>query len=228
MKLSVIIPVYNEEKSVCRVIRSVKECGIPELEIVVVNDCSFDGTSAALQEFAEDPQVVLVEHHRNQGKGAAIRTGLRHTTGDAVVIQDADMEYDPAELPNLFRLIESGRADAVYGSRYCGTVTMVDRYWHYLVNHFLTTMSNVFSNLYLTDMETCYKMIRGDVFRSLKLTADRFGIEPELTARLADLDLRIYEVPITYRPRSAVEGKKITWKDGLMAMWYIVKYNLFT
>jgi len=227
MKLSVIIPVYNEEKSVGQVIVAVKSCGVADLEIVVVNDCSSDGTGAALKVFASDPQVVLVEHHRNQGKGAAIRTGLKHTTGDAVVIQDADLEYDPAELPGLFQFIESGKADAVYGSRYCGTVTMVDRYWHYLVNHFLTTMSNVFSNLYLTDMETCYKMIRGDVFRSLKLTADRFGIEPELTARLADLNLRIYEVPITYRPRSAVEGKKITWRDGLMAMWYIVKYNWF-
>ena len=227
MKLSVIIPVYNEEKTVAEVIRAVKGCGIADLEIVVVNDCSSDQTAEVPREFVDDPQVVIVTHPVNRGKGAAIRTGQSHTTGDAVVIQDADLEYDPKDLPLLFRLFESGMADAVYGSRYSGNEKMVDRYWHYLVNRFLTTFSNALSNLHLTDMETCYKMIRGDVFRGLKLTADRFGIEPELTAKLADLDLRIYEVPISYRPRTSSCGKKIGWKDGLAAMWFIVRYNLF-
>ena len=227
MKLSVIIPVYNEEKTVSDVIRAVKNCGIADLEIVVVNDCSSDRTAEALREFESDPQVVIVSHSVNKGKGAAIRTGQAHTTGDAVVIQDADLEYDPHDLVKMFRFIESGDADVVYGSRYSGNEKLVDRYWHYRVNRFLTDFSNVLSNLNLTDMETCYKMIRGDVFRNLKLTADRFGIEPELTAKLADLDLNIYEVPISYRPRKADGGKKIGWRDGLAAMWFIVKYNWF-
>jgi glycosyltransferase involved in cell wall biosynthesis len=227
MKLSVIIPVYNEEKTVSDVIRAVKNCGIADLEIVVVNDCSSDRTAEALREFESDSQVVVVSHPVNKGKGAAIRTGQAQTTGDAVVIQDADLEYDPRDLVKMFRFIESGDADVVYGSRYSGNEKLVDRYWHYRVNRFLTDFSNVLSNLNLTDMETCYKMIRGDVFRSLKLTADRFGIEPELTAKLADLDIRIYEVPISYRPRKADGGKKIGWRDGLAAMWFIVKYNWF-
>ena len=211
MKLSVIIPVYNEEKTVADVIRAVKNCGVADLEIVVVNDCSSDRTAEALREFESDSQVVIVSHPVNKGKGAAIRTGQAHTTGDAVVIQDADLEYDPRDLVKMFRFNEK----------------LVDRYWHYRVNRFLTDFSNVLSNLNLTDMETCYKMIRGDVFRNLKLTADRFGIEPELTAKLADLDLKIYEVPISYRPRKADGGKKIGWRDGLAAMWFIVKYNWF-
>ena len=227
MKLSVIIPVYNEEKTVADVIRAVKDCGVPDLEIVVVNDCSSDQTGEALREFESDPQVVIVTHPVNQGKGAAIRTGQAHTTGDAVVIQDADLEYDPKDLPRLFKLIESGKADVVYGSRYSGNEKMVDRYWHYRVNRFLTEFSNRLSNLHLTDMETCYKMIRGDVFRNLKLTAKRFGIEPELTAKLADLDLRIYETPISYCPRNSTGGKKIGWRDGVAAMWFIIRYNWF-
>ncbi len=227
MKLSVIIPVYNEEKTVAEVIRTVKNCGVTDLEIVVVNDCSSDQTAEALREFESDPQVVIVTHHVNQGKGAAIRTGQSHTTGDAVVIQDADLEYDPKDLPRMFELIESGKADVVYGSRYSGNAKMVDKYWHYRVNRFLTEFSNRLSNLNLSDMETCYKMIRGDVFRNLKLTARRFGIEPELTAKLADLDLRIYEIPISYCPRNNTGGKKIGWRDGVAAMWFIIRYNWF-
>ena len=227
MKLSVIIPVYNEEKTVADVIRAVKNCGVAELEIVVVNDCSSDRTAEALREFESDPQVVIVTHVKNRGKGAAIRSGQSHTTGDAVVIQDADLEYDPQDLPRMFKLFEAGKADVVYGSRYSGNEKMVDRYWHYRVNRFLTNFSNLLSNLNLTDMETCYKMIRGDVFRSLKLTANRFGIEPELTAKLADLDLKIYEMPISYSPRKSSGGKKIGWKDGLAAMWFIIRYNWF-
>ena len=228
MKLSVIIPVYNEEKTVADVIRAVEACGIPDLELVIVNDCSSARTAEALREFENDPRVVVVTHEKNRGKGAAIRSGQARTTGDAVVIQDADLEYDPKDLPRLFALIESGRADVVYGSRYSGNEKMVDKYWHYRVNRFLTNFSNMLSNLQLTDMETCYKMIRGDVFRKLHLTADRFGIEPELTAKLADLDLRIYEMPISYSPRKSSGGKKIGWRDGLAAMWFIVKYNWFS
>ena len=227
MKLSVIVPVYNEEKTVAGVIRAVKSCGVADLELVVVNDCSRDGTAAALREFEGDPQVVIVHHGKNRGKGAAIRTGQARTTGDAVVIQDADLEYDPRDLVRMFAVIESGTADVVYGSRYSGTEKMVDKYWHYRVNRFLTNFSNRLSNLNLSDMETCYKMVRGDVFRELRLTADRFGIEPELTAKLARRDLRIYEMPISYRPRKSSGGKKIGWKDGVAAIWYILKYNLF-
>ena len=228
MKLSVLIPAYNEEKTIDHIIDCVKKCGINDLEIVVVNDCSSDGTQDALKKYASDPQMVILHHEVNKGKGAAIRTGLAKTTGDAVVIQDADLEYDPAELPRLFKYFEEGKADVVYGSRYSGNEGQVDRYWHYAVNAFLTKLSNVLSNLRLTDMETCYKMIRGDVFRSIPLTSDRFGIEPEVTARLADMDLRIFEIPISYKPRSNAEGKKIGWKDGVMAMWYIIKFNLFS
>ncbi|MBP5181769.1 MAG: glycosyltransferase family 2 protein [Lentisphaeria bacterium] len=228
MKLSVLIPAYNEEKTIDHIIACVKDCGVKDLEIVIVNDCSSDGTGKALEKYASDPRIRILHHEVNKGKGAAIRTGLASTTGDAVVIQDADLEYDPAELPRLFRYFEEGKADVVYGSRYSGNAGQVDRYWHYAVNAFLTKLSNMLSNLRLTDMETCYKMIRGDVFRSLKLTSNRFGIEPEVTARLADMDLRIFEIPISYKPRSGKEGKKIGWKDGVMAMWYIVKFNLFS
>ena len=228
MKLSVIIPVYNEESTLGEIIRAVENCGVEDLEIVVVNDCSTDNTAAVLAEFSADPKVVVVTHGINRGKGSAIRSGQSRTTGDAVVIQDADLEYDPRDLPRMFELFADGAADVVFGSRYSGSVRLVDRYWHYRVNEFLTNFSNRLSNLHLTDMETCYKMIRGDVFRELKLTADRFGIEPELTAKLAKRDLRIFEVPISYRPRKNSGGKKIGWRDGVAAMWYIVKYNWFS
>ncbi len=225
MKLSVIIPVYNERHTVEQIIERVRHCGVAEIELVVVNDCSSDGTREILEALPPAPDLRIVHHEVNKGKGAAIRTAQQNVTGDAVVIQDADLEYSPEEFPGMFRLIAEDKADVVYGSRYSGREILVDSFWHYFGNKVLTTASNICSNLHLTDMETCYKMIRGDMFRSLSLECARFGIEPEITAKLARLDCRIYEVPISYRARRFDEGKKIGWRDGIAAFWYIFKYN---
>jgi glycosyltransferase involved in cell wall biosynthesis len=225
MKLSVIIPVYNERDTVVEIIERVRACGIADLEIVVVNDCSTDGTTEILRGLPEAADLKILHHDVNQGKGAAIRTAQANVTGDAVVIQDADLEYSPEEFPDMFRLLEEDKADVVYGSRYSGRELLVDSFWHYFGNKVLTTASNLCSNLHLTDMETCYKMIKGDIFRSLSLECARFGIEPEVTAKLARMDCRIYEVPISYEARRFDEGKKIGWRDGIAAFWYIFKYN---
>jgi len=225
MKLSVLIPVYNEEKTVLEVIRRVRACGVPELELIVVNDCSQDGTRRLLDALPPSPGLIIVHHPYNQGKGAAIRTAQARVTGDVAVIQDADLEYDPDEFPRLLAPIAEGRADAVFGSRFSGSETRVDSCWHYLGNKLLTLASNVCSNLWLTDMETCHKMIRADLFKSFRLECNRFGIEPELTAKLSRTHCRIYEMPIAYHPRGFDEGKKIGWKDGVAAFWYIFKYN---
>jgi glycosyltransferase involved in cell wall biosynthesis len=227
MKLSVIIPVFNEEKTVLHVIEQVRCCGVPDLEIIVVNDCSTDGTRRQLDTLAGAPDVLVVHHDRNAGKGAAIRTAQTLVTGDVVVIQDADLEYSPTEFPRMLRPLEEGQADACFGSRYSGNEILVDTFVHYMGNKFLTALSNLFSNIHLTDMETCYKMIRADVFKSFQLECNRFGIEPELTAKLAARRCRIYEVPIAYKARRFDEGKKIGWKDGVAAIWYILKYNLW-
>lgn len=227
MKLSVIIPVFNEEKTILRVIEQVRQCGVPDLEIVVVNDCSSDGTRRELDTLAGARDVVIVHHETNKGKGAAIRTAQKLVTGDVVVIQDADLEYSPKEFPRMLRPLEEGLADACFGSRYSGNEILVDSFVHYLGNRVLTLLSNIFSNIHLTDMETCYKMIRADIFKSLQLECNRFGIEPELTAKLAARRCRIYEVPIAYKARRFDEGKKIGWKDGVAAIWYILKYNLW-
>jgi glycosyltransferase involved in cell wall biosynthesis len=225
MKLSVIIPVYNERDTVAQIIERVRACGIAELEMVVVNDCSTDGTREILEGLPEAADLKILHHEVNQGKGSAIRTAQANVTGDAVVIQDADLEYSPEEFPEMFRLLEEDKADVVYGSRYSGREILVDSFWHYFGNKVLTTASNLCSNLHLTDMETCYKMIKGDIFRNLKLECARFGIEPEITAKLARMDCRIYEVPISYEARRFDEGKKIGWRDGIAAFWYIFKYN---
>ena len=227
MKLSVIIPVYNEEATVLEVIRQVRACGVENLEIVVVNDGSSDATRTRLESLPSAPDLVIVHHEANQGKGAAIRTAQQRFSGDVVVIQDADLEYSPKEFPRLLRPIAEDRADVVYGSRYSGRELLVDSFWHYLGNKVLTTFSNMLSNIHLTDMETCYKMMRGDLFREMTLECNRFGFEPEITAKLARRRCRIYEVPIAYTARRFDEGKKIGWRDGLAALWYIVKYNLF-
>lgn len=227
MRLSVIIPVFNEEKTVLHVIEQVRRCGVPHLEIIVVNDCSTDGTRKQLDSLPPAPDLVVIHHETNKGKGAAIRTAQTRVTGDVMVIQDADLEYSPVEFPRMLRPIEQGLADACFGSRYSGNEILVDTFIHYMGNKFLTLLSNIFSNLHLTDMETCYKMIRADIFKSLTLECNRFGIEPELTAKLARRRCRIYEVPIAYKARRFDEGKKIGWKDGVAAIWYIVKYNLF-
>ena len=226
MKLSVIIPVYNEESTVLTVIDQVRKCGVPDLEILVVNDCSSDGTVGKLASLPPASDLRIFNHEKNMGKGAAIRTAQANVTGDAVIIQDADLEYSPTEFPRLFAPIEKGMADAVFGSRYSGREIMVDTFWHYFGNKVLTTTSNIFSNLHLTDMETCYKMIRSDIFKSFTLECNRFGFEPEITAKLSKRKARIFEMPISYFARSNDEGKKIGWKDAVAAFWYILKYNL--
>jgi glycosyltransferase involved in cell wall biosynthesis len=210
---------------VVNVIGRVRTCGIADLEIVVVDDCSTDGTRAKLEALSESPDLVRLYHDKNMGKGAAIRTARARVSGDVVVIQDADLEYSPDEFPKMFKHIAEDRADVVYGSRYSGRELLVDSFWHYLGNKMLTLASNVCSNLHLTDMETCYKMIRSDIFKNLNLECERFGIEPEMTAKLSRQHCRIYEVPIVYEARHFDEGKKIGWKDGVAAFWYIFKYN---
>ena len=226
MKLSVIIPVFNEVATVASVIQQVRQCGVPSLEILVVDDCSSDGTGALLDSLPPAPDLVVVHHKKNQGKGAAIRTAQARLTGDVVIIQDADLEYSPREFPRMLRFIEEDRADAVFGSRYAGFTHLVDSFWHVKGNQWLTSFSNFCSNLHLTDMETCYKMIRADLFRGFTLECNRFGFEPEITAKLAKAHARIFETPIDYVPRPYDQGKKIGWRDGLAALWYILKYNL--
>ena len=228
MRLSVIIPVYNEVKTVANVIEQVRNCGVPELEIIVVNDASTDGTREVLEQMPPSSDLVILHHDHNQGKGAGIRTAQARVTGDVVIIQDADLEYSPSEFPAMLKPLNDGIADAVFGSRYSGREILVDSFWHYFGNKVLTLASNIFSNLHLTDMETCYKMIRADIFKSLKLECNRFGFEPEVTAKLSKLHCRIYEVPIAYNARPFDAGKKIGWKDGVAAFWYILKYNLFS
>jgi glycosyltransferase involved in cell wall biosynthesis len=223
--LSVVIPVYNEVATAEALLRRVR--GLPlRLEVIVVDDGSTDGTRDLLARL--DGKLIdrLILHERNAGKGAALRTGFSQATGDVVVVQDADMEYDPLELPMLLRPILSGRADAVYGSRFLGGPHRVLFFWHSVGNRLLTLLSNMFTDLNLTDMETCYKMVRRELLQSLPLSADRFGVEPELTARLAQSGARIYELPISYDGRSYAEGKKIGWKDGVSALWSIWKYNM--
>ena len=225
MKLSVIIPVYNEEDTVLEIISQVRNCGVKDLEIIVVNDCSTDSTEAKLATLPPAADLKLLKHEVNKGKGAAIRTAQTNVTGDVVIIQDADLEYSPSEFPSLIRPLETGMADAVYGSRYSGREILVDTFWHYTGNKILTTISNICSNLHLTDMETCYKMIRADIFKEMTLECNRFGFEPEITAKLSKRHCRIFEMPIAYHARSFDSGKKIGWKDGIAAIWYILKYN---
>jgi len=228
MRLSVIIPVYNEESTITGVIEQVRQCGVPQLQIIVVNDCSQDGTRERLQALPPAEDLLIVHHQINQGKGAAIRTGQSLVSGDVVVVQDADLEYSPTEFPNMLQFIESDKADAVYGSRYSGSTTLVDSFWHFYGNKLITGFFNLVANLHLTDMETCYKMVRADIFKSLKLSSNRFGFEPEISAKLAKRHCRIYEVPIEYRPRRYGQGKKIGWRDGLAAFWHIIKFNLLS
>lgn len=227
MKLTVIIPAYNEVETIEKVISDVRKCGVPDLQILVVDDCSTDGTGALLDAMPASPDLTIVHHDVNKGKGAAIRTAQQLVEGDAIIIQDADLEYSPSEFPAMFKLIEDGKADAVFGSRYSGRTILVDTFWHYWGNHMLTTWSNIAANLHLTDMETCYKMIKADIFKSFHLECNRFGFEPEVTAKLSRIRARIYEVPIAYNARNYAAGKKIGWKDGVAALWYIIKYNFF-
>ncbi len=226
--LSVVIPCYNERATIRQILGRVAAVPVVR-EIIVVDDCSTDGTREILRDLraswpADRPPLRVVEQPSNRGKGAALRTGFRHVTGELTIIQDADLEYDPREYPKLVQPILDGDADVVYGSRFAGFPRRVLYFWHSLGNRLLTTLSNMATNLNLTDMETCYKVFKTEILRSIPLRSDRFGFEPEITAKIAKLGCRVYEVPISYRGRGYEEGKKIGWKDGLQALWVILKY----
>lgn len=229
--LSVVMPVYNEagtlRESVGRVLDA-GACGLAK-EIIIVDDCSTDGSVEIAQEIeADEADVTLIRHDRNRGKGAALRTGFERATGDWIIVQDADLEYDPAEYALLLAPALDGKADVVYGSRFVSSnPRRVVYYWHYVGNRLLTTLSNIFSNINLTDMETCYKLFSRDILSGIRIEEDRFGFEPEITAKVAKTRCRIYEVGISYYGRTYEEGKKIGWRDGVRALWCIVKYNLF-
>jgi glycosyltransferase involved in cell wall biosynthesis len=227
-RLSVVMPVYNERQYIREILRRVQQVPIPK-EIILVDDCSTDGTREILQELDEENVRVFFQPV-NRGKGAALREGFRHASGDVVIVQDADLEYDPAEYPRLIQPILDNRADVVYGSRFIGESHRVLYFWHYLANLGLTTLSNMFTNLNLTDMETCYKVFRREVLQGIRLRSNRFGFEPEITAKIArrrPSPWRIYEVPISYSGRTYEEGKKIGAKDALQALYCIIRYWLF-
>ena len=227
MRLSVVIPVYNEVETIKEIVSRVQAVDL-EKEIIIVDDCSTDGTLEHLKKIDQNQENVKVLYHdRNQGKGAALRTGFEVVTGDIVIIQDADLEYDPREYPILLEPILDGRADIVYGSRFIGGPHRVLFFWHYLGNKFLTLLSNALTNLNLTDMETCYKVFKKEVLDTLKIKSNRFGFEPEFTAKVAKKRFRIYETPISYSGRTYAEGKKIGWKDGFKAIFAIIWFRLF-
>jgi glycosyltransferase involved in cell wall biosynthesis len=226
VRLSVLMPVYNERHTIELILDQVRSVDVAK-EVICVDDASTDGTSEILDRLHAAGRIDrLIKHPHNQGKGAAIRTALAASTGNVVIVQDADLEYDPADWLALLDPIINGVADAVYGSRFLGGPHRVLYFWHSVGNAMLTTISNMVTNLNLTDMETCYKAIRGDLARSLPLTSDRFGFEPEVTARLAQVRARIFEVPISYSGRTYSEGKKINWRDGVAAIAHILRYNL--
>ena len=221
------MPVFNERATVAHAVARVRAVPL-NTEIICVDDCSTDGTRAELERMLAAGEIdKLVLHEVNRGKGAGIRSALAKASGDVVVVQDADLEYDPMDILKLVAPVADGRADAVFGSRFRGEVSRVLYYWHSVGNGVLTTLSNMVTNLNLTDMETCYKLVRTDLMRSLPMTSDRFGFEPELTARLAQSKARIYEVPISYSGRTYAEGKKIRWTDGVAALWHIIRFNFF-
>ncbi|OGW15528.1 MAG: glycosyl transferase [Nitrospirae bacterium GWA2_42_11] len=226
MKISVVMPVFNEARTIREIIKKIEDVDL-EKEIIIVDDCSTDGTRDILKALERNPGIRVFCHEKNMGKGAALRTGFKHASGDIVIIQDADLEYNPQEYHRLIKPILDGRADVVYGSRF---VTTEERrvlfFWHYLGNSFITFLSNMFTNLNLTDIETCYKVFKADVIHSITIEENRFGFEPEITAKIAKKRYHIYEIGISYSGRDYSEGKKIGWKDGIRAIWCILKYNL--
>ncbi len=229
MRLSIIIPAYNEAPTIEKLLAAVHAVPLEgiEKEIICVDDCSRDGTAEKLNQLAPKYNLRVFRHEVNRGKGAALRTGIAAATGDLVLIQDADLEYDPAEYPRLLKPILDGKADVVYGSRFIGGEShRVLYFWHSVGNRVLTTFSNMLTNLNLTDMEVCYKLFRAEVIRNITIEEDRFGFEPEITAKVAKQRCRVYEVGISYSGRTYEEGKKISWQDGVQALWCIVKYNL--
>lgn len=227
--LSVIVPCFNEAESLWQLLEAVKAMPYPKLEVIAIDDCSTDGSRELLTRAKTQGLISeLILHEKNQGKGAALRSGIAVATGEIVIVQDADLEYDPAEIPAVIAPIIQGKADVVYGSRFLGgQVQRVVHYWHRAGNRFLTFLSNCFTDLYLTDMETCYKAFRRSVIQGIRIEESRFGFEPEITAKLAKLECRFYEVPISYHARTYSEGKKIGWRDGVRAIICIMKYNLF-
>jgi glycosyltransferase involved in cell wall biosynthesis len=225
MKLSIVVPVFNEASTIDEILARIEQTGLDK-EIIIVDDCSTDGTREILQQNYAD-KYRLLYHERNMGKGAALKTAFEHVTGDIVIIQDADLEYDPFEYKKLIEPIVQGHADVVYGSRFLGGPHRVLFFWHFAANKILTLLSNALNNVNLSDMETCYKAFRSHILEDMKFSSRRFGFEPEFTAKVARRKLRIYEVPISYYGRTYEEGKKITWKDGIAAIYCILRYRFF-